>query len=35
MALKNHPDKNPNDPEATERVRVLLYTKFLCFSLYM
>ena len=35
MALKHHPDKNPNDPEATERVSVY-YCKlffFICSGL--
>jgi len=29
MALKHHPDKNPNNPEATEKVSQLLPRKLL------
>lgn len=29
MALKHHPDKNPNNPEATEKVSQILPRKLL------
>lgn len=32
MALKHHPDKNPNNPEATEKVSQILPHKLLVTS---
>lgn len=28
MALKHHPDKNPNNPEATEKVSYIYHSRY-------